>query len=102
MRHKHADVIIAWAEGEEIEWREGISNKWKPVNWSNPSFGGHMEYRIKPKPEEIWEPTMELRNVRIGATDLYKLQQKWVSGNGTANNPFKVEWRDVPIVSEEK
>ena len=52
--------------------------------------------------EECWTPTMELRNVRIGATDLYKLQQKWVSGTGTADDPYKIEWRDVPTVSEER
>ena len=63
--------------------------------------------------EEFWEPTMELRwkefdiailnnfNAKITETEL-RLQQKWVSGTGTADDPFKVKWVDVPTVSEEK
>jgi hypothetical protein len=48
-RHKHADVIIAWANGEEIEWRSENSRNWFPINWSNPSWNDCVEYRIKPK-----------------------------------------------------
>jgi hypothetical protein len=52
MRHKHADLIHAWAEGAEIEtfhcgsWQED----------SIPSFYLHLEYRIKPtpKPDVVW------------------------------------------------
>jgi hypothetical protein len=56
-----------------------------------------------------WLNTNELRwqirtvpvDEAIGQYKVY-LQQKWMSGNGSANDPFKVEWRDVPTVSEEE
>lgn len=47
--HKHKDVIIAWANGEQIEFRNPlISNEWQGV--AHPSWGLHSEYRIKPQP----------------------------------------------------
>ena len=46
-RHKHADVIIAWANGEEIETC-GSFGKWTPATTS-PSWAEDIEYRIKPK-----------------------------------------------------
>ena len=95
--HKHRDVIIAWANGREIEYEDG--GKWYPTVC--PDWYTNVEYRIKPKPEEIWEPTMELRNVRIGATDLYKLQQKHTCGTGTASDPYQTKWVDIPTVGEE-
>ena len=60
------------------------------------------------KIDEGWA-TMELRwQIRSVPVDKntgqYKayLQQKWVSGTGTADDPFKIEWVDVPTVSEER
>jgi hypothetical protein len=42
--HKHADVIIEWAKGAEIECLSG--NKWYPV--CNPDFYNSTQYRVKP------------------------------------------------------
>jgi len=47
MRHKHADLIHAWAEGAEIE----IFNCGKWVVVQHPTFSGSLEYRIKPTPK---------------------------------------------------
>ncbi len=44
-RHKHADVIIAWANGEEIE--VGCHNEWFPC--PEPAWCQEDNYRIKPK-----------------------------------------------------
>lgn len=47
MRHKHADLIHAWAEGQEFEYND--DGRWKPVSermWLN-----YDEYRIKPAPK---------------------------------------------------
>ena len=47
-RHKHADVIIAWAEGEDVQvWDEGVKC-WCDVNSRTPHFYEDWEYRIKP------------------------------------------------------
>ena len=53
MRHKHADLIHAWADGAEIEWRskQYTSNEWYPCN--NPSWDDIAEYRLKQKPDVV-------------------------------------------------
>lgn len=45
LRHKHADVIHAWAEGEEIEIF--YNGQW--IDAKTPNFCAMYEYRIKPK-----------------------------------------------------
>jgi hypothetical protein len=48
--HKHRDVIIAWANGEECEFFSPISEKWETLNPNAvPAFYEDYEYRIKPK-----------------------------------------------------
>ena len=47
MRHKHADAIHAWAEGEEIEYLSD-SGEWQLVTWT-PYFVEPNKWRIKPK-----------------------------------------------------
>lgn len=46
--HKHRDVIIAWANGEEIEYQDG-AGYWYPFTASYPPYDDTMTYRIKPK-----------------------------------------------------
>ena len=46
MRHKHADVIHAWAEGAEAQIN--CYGRWVPVG-EQPQWLCHIEYRIKPK-----------------------------------------------------
>lgn len=45
-RHKHADVVIAWANGAEIEARSSADRKW--VVARNPTWWADVEYRVKP------------------------------------------------------
>jgi len=47
--HKHAELIKAWADGEEIQWRSDYSTDWETT--SSPSWARHIEYRIKPEPK---------------------------------------------------
>jgi hypothetical protein len=44
--HKHRDLIIAWANGKEIQVNNG-NNTWD--NLKNPSWYEETEYRIKPE-----------------------------------------------------
>lgn len=48
-RHVHADVIHAWAEGEDVEWRDPSSEKWEPTAPPTRMWREDYEYRIKPK-----------------------------------------------------
>lgn len=47
--HKHKDLIIAWANGAEIEVRSNCTGEWSRAEM--PSWFLHMEYRIKPEPK---------------------------------------------------
>jgi hypothetical protein len=49
-RHKWADVIIAWAEGREVQYKVG--DFWHPVSEKGDPWLEHIEYRIKPEPKE--------------------------------------------------
>ena len=49
MKHKHAELIKAWADGAEIEfWSKGLE-KW--VADLKPDWLTVCEYRVKPKPK---------------------------------------------------
>ena len=45
-RHKHADAIIAWAEGAEIQCRRHPADPWAELK--QPNWQEHWEYRVKP------------------------------------------------------
>ncbi len=47
MKHKHYDVIIAHANGEQIQYRLNPLGEWHDS--VNPSFYPYYEYRVKPK-----------------------------------------------------
>lgn len=46
-RHKHADVIIAWAEGKDVQVWDECAKCWCDIVKSIPFFMGD-KYRIKP------------------------------------------------------
>ena len=47
-RHKHADVIIAWAEGKAVQVRDEGTNRWYDIKGKFPLFNEDREHRIKP------------------------------------------------------
>jgi hypothetical protein len=50
MKHKHADLIHAWADGAKIQWRDPKDDE----RWSDiriPNWLEDCEYRIKPEPK---------------------------------------------------
>jgi len=54
MKHKHAELIKAWADGAEIEYYSLSLENWKITKC--PSWDIHTDYRIKPEPK----PDIEL------------------------------------------
>ena len=49
MKHKHAELIKAWADGAQIEMFSVIYARW--VKIANPSWELDNRYRIKPEPK---------------------------------------------------
>ena len=47
-RHKHADVIIAWAEGKDVQVWDFTQNEWGDVTIESPTWCKGLKYRIKP------------------------------------------------------
>ncbi len=52
-RHKHADVIIAWAEGKDVQARAPQVGEWSDLSIAFPHFHEDWEYRIKPSLKEF-------------------------------------------------
>ena len=78
--HKHKDLIIAWANGAEIQFRFATEgSEWKDV--TNPEWVGYIEYRIKPDlPNEKYIKSIE--NLCKEISTIYqefdtKVQKKW-------------------------
>jgi hypothetical protein len=61
MKHKHADLIHAWADGAKIQLLSAIYNQWEDSD--HPRWREDCEYRIKPTPK----PDV-VRNITVEAT----------------------------------
>ena len=55
MRHKHADLIIAWANGAKIQTYRLLPDEW--IDTFSPAWVEDSRYRIKPEPK----PDVEFR-----------------------------------------
>ena len=63
MKHKHAELIHAWADGAQIQWRDlKDDERWSDIRI--PNWLEDCEYRIKPEPDVI-------RNITVEATLFY-------------------------------
>lgn len=64
--HVHQKIIIAWADGEQIQYFDRWHEKW--VDVAPPTFQRHVKYRVKPGKSEkelkIEELEQQLRELR--------------------------------------
>lgn len=47
--HKHAEVIKAWADGEEIQFQMDSNGSWEDCKNNRPTWYEYNEYRVKPR-----------------------------------------------------
>jgi len=96
-KHRHYDVIVAWANGEKCEFFSPISEKWEPLNPNSvPAFYEDYEYRIKPKrvKKEGWVNVYK----NINGDSRYFLAPseeeagKWAAQNRVAC--VRIEWEE--------
>ena len=64
MKHKHCELIKAWADGADIEFRQSLSQAW--VSVKDPVWAENTEYRIKPAEKIVrWQWIMKTSTGRI-------------------------------------
>ena len=59
--HKHKDLIIAWANGALIEYRQG--NVW--LSTASPWWEESVDYRIEPTPDHVLYASVGLSGVSV-------------------------------------
>ncbi len=84
MKHKHADLIIAWANGAEIEGFDPLANGWYPSTY--PSWMEENAYRLKP---DAFTQKM-IDAYKRGDKIKYRLNVKYAS-----------KWNDLDFVNPE-
>jgi hypothetical protein len=52
MKHPHYEAIIAYANGEQLQYLSTFSNEWRDS--AVPSFDPTYKYRVKPKAQKLY------------------------------------------------
>lgn len=86
-RHPHADIIHAWAEGQEIQFLCS-SGKW--VTIGNPEWSLEAKYRIKPKTKVLKFRNCVLKGENGDLVPI--LIRKQDTANLYENKPGFVKW----------
>ena len=84
--HKHAELIKAWADGAEIQFRDSNNpdyNEWANVSVHMPTWVTEFEYRIKPEPKPDFE------------TYLCKINHQWHEFN---TEPHHKGWASIKLI----
>lgn len=75
MKHKHAELIKAWADGAEIEYYSNNDGKWYEID--KPSWSEMTTYRIKPEPK----PDVYLYTYSDGNSGCYSISNFQKNGD---------------------
>lgn len=88
--HKHKDVIIAWANGAEIQHRSPSTKLW--TDNDTPCWIGSYDYRVKPREfkEGAWYPVVSHGGYKEMA--LFSEGKFLVSENGLECEEHNFKW----------
>ena len=75
-KHKHYDVIVAWAAGEEIEYKNP-HGEWILLQTEFPYFHHSVQHRIKPKLVK-----------KEGWVNVYKATERYHIGMACVSNAY--------------
>ena len=97
MKHKHCDVIKAWADGAQIQFRALGDNSWSDINKWTPRWSEDHDYRVKPEKKQLWVRPYGYTHEReykqgkkyIGVLRFEQNEERW-KGNETPVNDW--EW----------
>ena len=95
--HKHRDLIIAWANGEQIQFKDD-NGIWRDSTW--PTWDNNYEYRVKPKGPGFYRVGMRFRDSRgavhiIGAISVNCVNLFELEGGDFAGYRVKVRHFEV-------
>ena len=91
MRHKHADLIHAWAEGAEIQMSASTNDPdfgWIKVEGTPNWDWEGLNYRIKPKEPNWWENIPEHGVLVEGVHTGYVTKLKFMPSNPQDYRPL--------------
>ena len=96
-RHKHYDIIVAWAEGKPIQFRNGPDGWQDFPTGTTPIFCSDTLYRIKPEKKKGWVNIYKTSN-NLGNSigSLYKTKQEADAGATPRNRVacIEIEWKE--------
>lgn len=98
MRHKHYDVIVAFAEGKEIQTRD-CRGDWETVRQQ--AFRNEFEYRVKPEVRKLHYRVALFHHRHGRATDWThtlndpRQQKDWE--NQSSFSKWLTDWVEVEI-----
>lgn len=75
---KHGEVILAWANGAEVEVKGHISGKWRGID--RPAFDTQYEHRVKPAPTYQERHAEWVKETGIKAGDRVKIVRGFTTG----------------------
>lgn len=84
-KHKHYDLIVAWAEGHEIEYLDDSNGKWLLLE-VQPSWYSSKQYRIRDEYHELKQALKDGKTIQM-----YD-DCEWVD----VDEPFRLKW-DSPV-----
>lgn len=92
-RHKHADLIIAWANGEQIQYYDDLIERW--IDIDKPNWLQNTEYRIKPQ----YNTLNTIDNSTLSEIKVLYTPDKQLSATILDTN-FKGEYKNLTILAK--
>lgn len=99
-KHRWYDVIVAWAEGKEIQVKRAgnIADNWTDFNSSNPCFDDDWwQWRIKPKTITKHYRMALFSNNIVATVDV---TNSCIDGSAEFNSPGFIRWLGEPVEVE--
>ena len=87
---KHGEVILAWANGAEVEVKGFTSGEWGGID--RPAFNTQCEYRVKPQPTYQERHAQWIKETGIKVGDTVRI----VRGFKNREDGFKCSMGDIP------
>ena len=91
-RHKHYELIVAWANGAQIEAKFGVDD-W--VELYDPGWGSSTEYRIKPAEKKLTPCWLWANN--NGAITLNLYSEYEILKELIDDYPIKLLWSETML-----